>query len=214
MLPHPELQPRAAGGYICSEGQIRASTCYPIFKLAAPPECAPGPSPAPRQERSPDLQVQDHLSPVVLAGVRLDPVDPGALEERPGLGQQRARGRDGSCPAQHRVLSTIINMTSALRRHQHRNPPMVPSALVTLVLPSLECAPLFLSPPQTFTEHHAAPGAGLGEGEKPGAGPVRTAHSPAEEMVGREGRCRLCCHVGIWGRQEHLLTQRGVGRGQ
>ena len=36
-----------------------------------------------RRKGSPDLQVQDHLSPVALVSVCLDTIDPGALEEMP-----------------------------------------------------------------------------------------------------------------------------------
>lgn len=44
----------------------------------------PVPTPGPhRHEGSPYLQVQDHLPSVALVSVRLDAVDPGALEETP-----------------------------------------------------------------------------------------------------------------------------------
>lgn len=59
--------------------QIKVYICYSIFKLAVP-RAFPWPH---RQEGSPYLQVQDHLSWVVLVSVCLDTVDPGALEEIP-----------------------------------------------------------------------------------------------------------------------------------
>lgn len=59
--------------------QITMYIGYSIFKLAVP-RASPWPH---RQEGSPYLQVQDHLSRVVLIGVCLDTVDPRALEEIP-----------------------------------------------------------------------------------------------------------------------------------
>ena len=55
----------------------------PGYSHSAPPSPTPGPR---GHKGSPDLQVQDHLSAVALVCVRLDAVDPGALEEMPRLG--------------------------------------------------------------------------------------------------------------------------------
>lgn len=91
------LFPAQAGALGSSPGQWGVHVCCEVLShpklgcnYAAPSstwlfaQCSPHPAPGPhRQEDSPDLQVQDHASPVVLVRVCLDPADPGALEEMP-----------------------------------------------------------------------------------------------------------------------------------